>query len=326
MDETKGEERRGQGYVAFRAREGRPRFLLPRYRDAGRLSAMQFLETEHFLDVISRAVASGEACPALAALGVEDVGITHAGPRWCFVRPSPPFALVLLSISGRGSVIHGGEWEEIGPETAYVMPQGRVHGYRVAPDHGQWQYAWVRFSDPSKFGMLFAGDEPRVMPAGAYSLQAANRGLIAEVERSNDPQLTGLWVDLIQASLQRLVRPDTIDPRLANLWAYVNERLGEPWDVERMARHAHLSGEHLRRLCQRHFGCSPRQRLTKLRLRRACELLRLTNGTLFAVATSVGFSDPFTFSQAFKREFRVPPSVYREREKRDERTPNSGVA
>ncbi|MSU48077.1 MAG: AraC family transcriptional regulator [Opitutus sp.] len=81
------------------------------------------------------------------------------------------------------------------------------------------------------------------------------------------------------------------------------------------------SREHLRRLCLRDYGGSPRQRLTMLRLRRPCELLTLTNATLFSIATSVGFSDPFSYSQAFKRAFGVPPSVYRERARQ---SPSSG--
>jgi len=68
----------------------------------------------------------------------------------------------------------------------------------------------------------------------------------------------------------------------------------------------------LRRLCQKHYGCSPRQRLTMLRLRRSCELLLLTDGTISAIAEDVGFSDAFAFSKAFNKAFGTPPSRYRE--------------
>lgn len=171
----------------------------------------------------------------------------------------------------------------------------------------------MKLANISKFSSLFQADEPVIVPAASYSLFAANRGLIAEVERSNDPQLVGMWCDLVQASLVHLARPQKIDPRITNLWAYVNERLGEAWDIERMARQAYLSREHLRRLCQRYYGSSPRQRLTALRLRRSCELLVTTNGTMASIAASVGFSDQFSYSQAFKRVLGISPSSYRER-------------
>lgn len=294
---------------------------VPRISSRIQAANSQLIETEQFLDVIARAVVLREACPPLGQLGLRDIGTTHAGPKWCFVRPAPTFALVIVTVSGRGSVFQGGRWQEIGPETAYVMPMGAPHGYRVAPGSDDWQYAWVRFESTAKFPGLFRQTEPTVVPAASYSLHAANRGLIAEVQRGNDSQLVGLWCDLVQGSLLQLARPQQNDPRIANLWAHVNERLGEPWDIERMARYAHMSREHLRRLCLRHYGGSPRQRLTVLRLRRSCELLLLTNATLFSIAASVGFSDPFSYSQAFKRVFGVPPSVYRERARQ---LPSSG--
>ena len=283
--------------------------------------AIQLIETEQFLDVIARAVVLKEACPALTKLGLRDIGTTHAGPNWCFVRPAPSFSLVIVTVSGRGLVYQGGRWHEIGADTAYMMPMGAPHGYRVAPGSADWQYAWVRFERTAKFPGLFQSADPIIVPAASYSLHAANRGLIAEVERSHDPQLIGIWCDLIHASLLQLARPQKNDPRLANLWAHVSERLGEPWDIDRMSHHAHMSREHLRRLCLRDYGASPRERLTLLRLRRSCELLTLTNATLFSIATSVGFSDPFSYSQAFKRIFGVPPSVYRERARQ---SPTSG--
>lgn len=89
-------------------------------------------EIEQFLDVISRAVVRHDACPALARLGMRDVGTTHAGPKWCFVRPDPRFALVIVTVSGRGSVWQGRRWHDVGPDTAYLMPMGAPHGYRVA--------------------------------------------------------------------------------------------------------------------------------------------------------------------------------------------------
>jgi AraC family transcriptional regulator of arabinose operon len=274
---------------------------------------MPLTEIEQFLDVIARAVVMHDNCPALARLGMRDIGTTHAGPKWCFVRPEPRFALVIVTVSGRGSVWQGGRWHEVGPDTAYLMPMGAPHGYRVANRSPDWLYTWVRFDSTAKFPELFQSAEPVIAPAASYSLHAANRGLIAEVERGNGPQLVGIWCDLIHISLQRLVRPSRSDPRLDNLWAYVNERLGEPWDLTRMARHANLSREHLRRLCLQQDGTSPRRRLTQLRLRRSCELLTLTNATLFSVAGSVGFGDEFSYSQAFKRSFGLSPSAYRAR-------------
>ncbi len=274
---------------------------------------MNLVDTEGFCDVIQRQTVTCDGCPQLADLGVMEVGVTHAGGNWCFIRSLPSFGLVLVTTSGRGEVVHHGKWQEIAAETAYIMPPGAPHGYRVAADPGDWAYVWVRFDRPDRFPEIFGEGAPKVISAASYSLHQAGLGLITEASRGNDPQLSGLWCDLVQASLRHLVRKPEIDPRIARVWDLVAGRLDEAWDIETIAQAAHVSRECLRRLCQRYYGCSPRRRLTVLRLRRACELLLLTNNTLFAIACQVGFSDPFSFSKSFTREFGISPSQYRER-------------
>lgn len=276
---------------------------------------MRLVETEGFVDVIDRKVVDGDACPLLRKLGIRDIGVTTAGGEWSFIRPSPGFGLVLVTVAGEGLVVAEGSWQEAGKDAAYVMPPGAPHGYRVSPKVKEWHYVWVRFEPDASYPEVFREPGPWLTRASAYSLQAANMGLLEEVARANDPRLTGIWCDLIRASLVGLVKPVEEEPRLARMWAAVGSRLNGEWSIDEMAGVANVGREHLRRLCQKHYGCSPRQRLTLLRLRKACELLMLTNETHQVIAEEVGYGDAFSFSKAFTKEFGEPPAKYREREK-----------
>jgi len=273
---------------------------------------MRLIETEGYFDVIDRIVVDQKACPRLREMGLLEVGITHAESRWCFIRPKPEFGLLIVTMSGAGSVAWGGRWQEAGEETAYIMPPGAEHGYRVSPKGKRWKYAWAKFEAAGRYPELFSGTGPTLVPAASYSLAAANTGLFTEVTRGNDPQMAGIWCDLIRASLRNFVKPEAIDPRVGRMWSIVAGRLGEEWDLETLAAEAHMGREHLRRMCQKDYGCSPRQRLTTLRLRKSCELLLLTDGSIGAIAEHVGFSDAFAFSKAFAKAFGTPPSRYRE--------------
>ena len=279
--------------------------------------APRLVETEILAGFVSRTAVLHEDCAALEPLGILDTGLTRAGRPWQLLRLTPAFGMVMITLSGRGEVLVEGDWQTIGPEQAYLMPPGVIHGYRAA-GQGTWDYVWVRFTSIARWAGLFEPHPARagLFPAASYSVANAVRGLVLETQRGRDAQLTALWVELLQASLQRLAGTPTHDPRLAALWSHVTDRLNETWDVERLATKAHMSTEHLRRLCQRDYGCSPSQRLRALRLRRACESLRLTGATLQAIAESVGFSDAFTFSQTFKREMGLPPSAYRPQSRR----------
>jgi len=268
---------------------------------------------ETFSDLIDRFAIDQIRCPALKDLGLQEVGITHAKAGWCFIRQTPEFALIIATISGGGSVICDKRWQEAGRETVYTMPAGVEHGYRVCQYPGEWKYAWAKVEKAEKYPELFRQGSPVLAPAPSYSLEAAIRGLDEEAARGNHPQLVGIWCDLIRASLTHLAHRPAIDPRIEKLWELVARRLEEEWDVEALAAEAHLGREHLRRLCQRHYGCSPRRRLTWLRLRKSCQLLLLTESTLEVIAERVGFSDAFSFSKAFAREYGMPPSKYREK-------------
>ena len=74
---------------------------------------------------------------------------------------------------------------------------------------------------------------------------------------------------------------------------------------------AHVSEEHLRRLCRKELGRSPMQHLTFLRLRQARHLLATTPDKIESVATAVGFKNMFGFSNTFKAWIGIRPSDFR---------------
>ena len=78
-----------------------------------------------------------------------------------------------------------------------------------------------------------------------------------------------------------------------------------------MARRAHCSGEHLRRLCRKQLGRSPMQHVTYLRFRHAANLLTETDPKLEAIAAEIGYANAFVFSNSFKKWTGRRPSDYR---------------
>lgn len=123
-------------------------------------------------------------------------------------------------------------------------------------------------------------------------------------------QLAG-WVHLCALRLAREHETARGDERLRRLWTRVDAELGAPWTLDTLAAAAHMSGEHLRRLCQLEAGRSPMAELTRLRMRRAGLLLRGTPSKVEAVAAAVGYGSVYAFSAAFRREVGVPPSAWR---------------
>lgn len=59
------------------------------------------------------------------------------------------------------------------------------------------------------------------------------------------------------------------------------------------------------------YGISFRELLERVRMNRACELLRGSNATVATISKELGYSATSHFSRAFSRVFEVPPSHFR---------------
>jgi AraC-like DNA-binding protein len=86
---------------------------------------------------------------------------------------------------------------------------------------------------------------------------------------------------------------------------------GPPPGVGELSRAAHLSPNYLSALCKTHTGHDLRTLVVHERIQRADTLLRTTTLPLKAIAAELGFSDPFTFSRAYKRVTGRPPTATR---------------
>jgi AraC family L-rhamnose operon transcriptional activator RhaR/AraC family L-rhamnose operon regulatory protein RhaS len=99
--------------------------------------------------------------------------------------------------------------------------------------------------------------------------------------------------------------------QLAAVMNYLNENFTRPIHMKELARLAHMSTSHFTRIFRCTFHTSPIDYLIRLRLRKACELMREEHYSLTQIAHDVGFSDSNYFSRQFKRIIGKTPSQYR---------------
>ena len=107
------------------------------------------------------------------------------------------------------------------------------------------------------------------------------------------------------------IAPDTDDPALTDVSAYVMEHLADPdLAVADLANAAAMSPRTLRRRLKEATGHTPTQFLKTMRLEAAARLLQQDAGTIAEVAYAVGFNSHSYFSRSFKSHFGVSPSAY----------------
>ncbi|GHH61233.1 GlxA family transcriptional regulator [Lentzea cavernae] len=98
---------------------------------------------------------------------------------------------------------------------------------------------------------------------------------------------------------------------LTELFEWVSARFDRMITVEDMARQANMSSRHLARLFRAVTGTTPLQWLHVQRIRRAQELLEMTDDSVDQIAEASGMGTATTLRRHFHRTVGVPPDTYR---------------
>jgi transcriptional regulator GlxA family with amidase domain len=85
----------------------------------------------------------------------------------------------------------------------------------------------------------------------------------------------------------------------------------EPLSVKHIARALGISASHLRARFRASCGVSLGRHLRRLRLEKACGLLRLSQRRVTEIAELCSFTSIYSFSRAFHTAYGVSPMAYR---------------
>lgn len=89
-------------------------------------------------------------------------------------------------------------------------------------------------------------------------------------------------------------------------------RTDQPLGIKEIANSLGISQSHLRARFRASCGVSIGRHLRRLRLERACGLLRLTPNRVSEIAEQCGFNSIYSFSRAFRTAYRMSPVAFRQ--------------
>lgn len=249
-------------------------------------------------------------CRLLKTHHIAHAGVMHANHPFRVSRVNPNGTYMMACMEGRGLVLVDGRWESLEAGQACLLPPFVMNRFKCLP-RTPWKFCWVRYAESREQAPFISSSTP-VMGAYAYEpLLHTILGLCAESSARNHPPAQEPWVNLLHQYVIGFAQPQHRDERIVQLWQLVEKNLGRAWTLEQMAGLAHMSTEHLRRLCRNHLGRSPLQQLTFLRMQRAQQLLSSTSDKIETIAHAVGYENAFTFSNSFKKWVGWRPSEHR---------------
>jgi AraC-like DNA-binding protein len=276
---------------------------MPRHPDLSK-------EIHNFGDDSVITTVRAEHCDALAARDIAHVAVIDAVSPYTIVRTNLSGAYLQVCLGGEGQTLLDGRWYAHREAAASFAPAHALHALHCVPGK-HWKLAWVRFTPTSPYSRSSAMG-PRMMRFSGVGLEHAILGLASEMNAGTADHATcAMWVSLIERYAERVVEPWREEPRLMRVWDVVRADLGRDWNLTELAALANTSEEHLRRMCQKCFGRSPGKQLTSIRIAHAAHLLATTQDKIDAIAHSVGYVNPFAFSNTFKKLTGFRPSDYR---------------
>ncbi|HWL53616.1 MAG TPA: AraC family transcriptional regulator [Chthoniobacteraceae bacterium] len=125
--------------------------------------------------------------------------------------------------------------------------------------------------------------------------------------------LKSLWMSLFLEILGTAIPPVLPDRHrevVLSIREYIEHHYREPLKLEKLAALAGYSPSFFHQLFKRHAGVSPQEYLSRVRLRKAEELL-MANYTVEAITEQIGMASAAYFRRFFKRRMRRTPASWR---------------
>lgn len=249
-------------------------------------------------------------CPLLAQHHIAHVGLLEVREPFSMSRPDQSGTFMLACLGGSGLVRVDGQWKRVSAGQACLLPPF-VSNEMKATGQEPWLMCWVRYRESRESNPIVSAASPVLGNYDPQPLLHAIQGLSAECLGDAAPAMLHLWTELIHSYVLRFAQPHQADARLWKLWEQVQKSLEYPWTLEELAVRACVCKEHLRRLCRSELGRSPMQQVTFLRMQEARHLLATTDDKVETITRRIGYTNPHTFSNTFKKWVGWRPSEQR---------------
>lgn len=238
-------------------------------------------------------------------------------PDYSISRKSFPYFAFELVTKGKGTLRLKGIDYPLHRGSVFTYGPGVPHIIKTDPDDLLEKYFLDLTLEATNY------DSPIHQPGVLFETSRVDRlvslfkGLLSDASDGvDDPRIrretARLILDLASLDINREnpVNSPSYQSYL-NAKSYIEEHYQKIGSLVELAAALKSDTSYLSRLFKRYGNQTPYQYIVRLRLSRACYLLKRHDMQIQEISRVLGFADPFHFSAVFKRHIGVSPRVYR---------------
>lgn len=219
---------------------------------------------------------------------------------------TPGKTYLVFTLKGEGLVRYDGRAYRVAQDQALVMRPTRDFGYGCPGD--TWHFWWFELCQPQS---CLEEDRVLCVRAGDFVQRLFQHSLICAKQGRWDIAQS-LFLPALMLLGQDVGKSGTVPEALLRAEHYIRENLATV-TVAAVCKELDIQKRSLRNLCHRALGYGPKRLISRIRLETAQQLLSNTTMPLCAIASMLGYNDPFHFSRSFREYYHIPPSEYRRR-------------
>lgn len=250
-------------------------------------------------------------------VALKTVYILHADPTYDVKKGGAPFKglVALRTLDGTGSVkIEGQDEIVVTPGTLLFFDHSKVRQYFCSGE--KWDFWWFEFT--SNGGLGFPQNELIAIDTHGEELQncIACLELLRKNNISSNRVASATFSLLLSKWMQYYENNKNYNPHresIERVLDYLNSNFASDLSVKKMASMVGLCERRFRQVFETITGSSPIKYIEALRMRKAEGLLKNTSCSINEISITLGYSNQFYFSKAFKNVYGTSPSQFRKR-------------
>ncbi|EKN65222.1 transcriptional regulator [Neobacillus bataviensis LMG 21833] len=226
------------------------------------------------------------------------------------------------TLSGKGAITFQGKQYSLHPGEAFFVQLPSPHCYFLPENSEGWEFIYITLTGGAastcwNFIHDHAGKIVKI-PFEADLIQLLRRIL----QETNEQKIIDAYISSAKAyefimecfRFMKNLNPTNqeLPEPITRVITFLQQQYDEYISIDRMAAIAELSSYYFIKQFRKHTNTTPAQYLTKIRMKKATELLRHTDLSIKDIAAKIGYENANYFNKVFRKITGFSPLEFRE--------------